>query len=98
MKDIRKAGIVRITTVIAIHIMLVAGSVIGQSDHNFPHRSSPVSRSIVGGLWRVDHTFRATIQVKNNLVKESLEVSPSLFMADGTRYRLPAQTLSPSQL
>ncbi len=50
--------------------------------------------SLFCGLWRVDRGFVSTIHVKNSLVVGPLEVTPVLFMADGTEYDLPAVTLA----
>lgn len=41
------------------------------------------------GLWRVDGGFVSTIRIKNSLVVAPLEMSPVLYMADGTEYVLP---------
>lgn len=57
-----------------------------------------VPRTLIGAAWRTDHTFVATILVKNNLANDSIQFTPVLFMADGTEYDLPAQTAAPTQL
>src|SRR5215475_2347386 len=60
------------------------------------HSKLPVvNRSLVGGVWRVDHTFVATIQIKNALRNEAVNVTPVLYMADGTEYVLPQRKLTP---
>ena len=60
------------------------------------HSKLPVvNRSLVGGVWRVDHTFVATIQIKNALRNEAITVTPVLYMADGTEYVLPQHKLTP---
>src|SRR6266478_4697376 len=40
------------------------------------------------GLWRTDGSFVSTIRVKNVLVVAPIDVTPVLFMADGTPYML----------
>lgn len=58
-------------------------------------QQTPVSTySLFCGLWRVDRGFVSTIHVKNSLVVGPLEVTPVVFMADGTEYDLPAVTLA----
>src|SRR6266567_1143642 len=42
------------------------------------------------GLWRTDGSFVSTIRVKNVLVVAPMDVTPVLFMADGTPYLLPS--------
>lgn len=42
------------------------------------------------GLWRTDGSFVSTIRIKNILVVAPLDVTPVLFMADGTPYMLPS--------
>ena len=44
----------------------------------------PTSQEVSGAFWRVDHTFQATLRIKNDLATSSLTVRPALFMADGT--------------
>ena len=43
-----------------------------------------------GAFWRTDHTFQASIRITNNLEIASLSVTPVLYMADGTPYKLAA--------
>lgn len=52
-----------------------------------------ILQTVVGGLWRTDHTFEATLRIKNELVTGPLTVTPVLFMADGTEYDLPPVTI-----
>ena len=46
--------------------------------------------SMYSGLWRTDGSFVSTIRIKNILVVAPLDVTPLLFMADGTPYLLPS--------
>ncbi len=48
------------------------------------------------GLWRVDGDFTSTIHIKNSLVVGPIEVTPVLYMADGTGYALPPVNLPTS--
>ena len=45
-------------------------------------------QTIFSGLWRVDSNFESTIHIKNSLVVGPLQVTPVLYMADGTEYDL----------
>lgn len=51
--------------------------------------STPQTYAIYAGLWRVDGNFVSTLRVKNELVVASLDVTPVLYMSDGTPYALP---------
>lgn len=51
---------------------------------------------ISGGLWRVDHSFEARLQIKNHVQLAPISATPVLFMADGTEYVLPPVNLEPS--
>jgi len=46
-----------------------------------------------GGFWRTDGGFISTIRIKNVLVVAPIQVSPTLFMADGTAYPLAPVTV-----
>ncbi len=45
--------------------------------------------TLFAGLWRVDGGFVSTLRIRNSLVVAPLDVTPVLFMADGTEYDLP---------
>jgi hypothetical protein len=53
----------------------------------------PVTTELHAGLWRVDGGFVSTIRIKNSLVVAPLEVTPVLYLADGTPYTLPPVSL-----
>lgn len=53
----------------------------------------PVPYELFCPLWRTDHTFEATIRIKNELVIAPMTVVPVLFMADGTEYDLAPLTI-----
>jgi len=40
-------------------------------------------------LWRTDATFRSTIRISNQLSISPIDVTPTLYMADGTAFELP---------
>ena len=42
-----------------------------------------------GGFWRTDGNFDPILHLKNVLLKQSLDVSPSIIFADGTELALP---------
>jgi hypothetical protein len=46
-----------------------------------------------GGFWRTDGGFVSTIRIKNVLVVAPIQVTPTLFMADGTAYPLAPVTV-----
>jgi len=48
---------------------------------------------LYAALWRTDGSFVSTIRIKNILVVAPLQVTPILFMADGTSYPLPPVNL-----
>ncbi len=50
--------------------------------------------SLYAGLWRVDGGFDSTIRVKNSLIVGPMELTPVLYMADGTPYQLASQTIA----
>jgi hypothetical protein len=56
----------------------------------------PVTSELHAGLWRVDGGFVSTIRIKNSLVVAPLEVTPILYMADGTAYTLAPVPLAVS--
>ncbi|MGH9468928.1 MAG: hypothetical protein ACRD1N_01135, partial [Terriglobia bacterium] len=56
----------------------------------------PMPQSVYAGLWRVDHTFKASIHIKNTMVANSVQVTPALFMADGKEYDLSPINLGPN--
>jgi hypothetical protein len=53
-------------------------------------------QGVEGGFWRTDGHFDPVLRLKNVLLKQPLTVTPSLFLADGTEYKLPALTLEPA--
>ena len=52
--------------------------------------------TMYSGLWRTDGGFVSTIRIKNVLVVAPMDVTPVLFMADGTPYLLPSVHLAVS--
>jgi len=62
-----------------------------------PPRVRPIlTHVLASGLWRTDGGFVANIRLKNALVAATLEVSPVLYMADGTEYRLAPVNIPPA--
>jgi hypothetical protein len=49
-----------------------------------------------GGFWRTDGNFDPILHLKNVLLKQPLDVTPSLFFADGTEFTLPVAHLEPA--
>jgi hypothetical protein len=63
-----------------------------------PRRASATAAAdklhiLQGGFWRTDGGFVSTIRVKNALVVAPLDVTPVLFMADGTGILFAPYTL-----
>lgn len=54
-----------------------------------PRLSSATPQGVEGGFWRTDANYDPILRFKNVLLKQPLDVTPSLFFADGTEYRLP---------
>jgi hypothetical protein len=62
------------------------------------HEKQVESQYLVGGAWRLDGNFEATLRITNVLEVSGITVTPVLFMADGTELELPVQTLAPSEV
>jgi len=61
------------------------------------HWTSPVKPvQLIGGFWRVDHTFESELQISNRLVTDSITVRPILILDDGTSFPLETVVLEPS--
>lgn len=94
MRTKRSFLFLTITVLLAIGFTL--SSVVARDDlrsrppHQQPARdsSSQANQTHVlnAGLWRTDGGFVSTIRVKNVLAVAPLDVTPVLFMADGTPY------------
>ncbi len=60
------------------------------------HSETPFAEQrMVGGYWRVDHTFEPNLVITNFLANVALPVTPIIYAADGTEYQLPTVTLAP---
>ncbi len=59
---------------------------------SMPHYGSPSpisqAHALYSGLWRTDGGFVSTIRIKNVLAVAPLDITPVIFMADGTPYPL----------
>src|SRR5260370_6151776 len=106
MRAIRKFSLVLARTTILL-LLAVALSSVGANlrfTQSLTGNSSPASAAaqtmktyaMYSGLWRTDGGFVSTIRVKNVLVVAPLDVTPVLFMADGTPYLLPSVHLAVS--
>jgi hypothetical protein len=51
-----------------------------------------------GGTWRTDHSFEATLRIRNVLVIGPLDVTPVLYLADGTEFVLPQVHFTPGEV
>jgi hypothetical protein len=72
---------------------VLAGSSVGNQSQSAGAASSVLKPDEIhvlhGGFWRTDGGFVSTLRIKNVLVVAPIQVSPTLFMADGTAYPLP---------
>ena len=70
----------------------------GDSAEIAPEGEEVPTQSAHCGLWRVDGGFRSMMRITNRLVAEPIEVTPVLYMADGTPYALPMVKIPKSGL
>jgi hypothetical protein len=63
---------------------------------SLPLKDPSTAQGMEGGLWRTDHNFESTLELKNVLVNQALTATPILYMADGTAYELKPVTLEPA--
>jgi hypothetical protein len=63
------------------------------SSPSAPSRKEPQPQQLFSGFWRADQGYESTLRIKNVLVVAPLDVTPVLFMADGTEYDLPVVSL-----
>jgi hypothetical protein len=61
-----------------------------------PPRSPNTPQGLEGGFWRTDNNFDPILHLKNVLLKLGLVVTPEIFFADGTEYKLPVVHLEPA--
>ncbi|TAN24000.1 MAG: hypothetical protein EPN33_04050 [Acidobacteria bacterium] len=61
-----------------------------------PAQYPPMPQTLVGEAWRTDGNFVAKIHIQNVLAVAALDVTVTLYMADGTPYQLPAITIPKS--
>lgn len=94
MRAIRKFSLTLAATatllLLAVALTSVgANSLLTQSSAPKPSARAAVAQTMktytmYSGLWRTDGSFVSTIRVKNILVVAPMDVTPVLFMADGT--------------
>src|SRR5437879_6121155 len=104
MRAIRKFSLTLAATAILLLLAVALSSIganlrLGQSSAGNPSPASVVAQTMktytmYSGLWRTDGSFVSTIRVKNVLVVAPMDVTPVLFMADGTPYLLPSVHLA----
>jgi hypothetical protein len=76
--------------------LLVGAAMSKRTEHAEAQSSTAAEHWMVGGYWRLDHTFEPALIITNFLENSKLAVSPLLYAADGTEYSLPTVTLGPS--
>lgn len=100
MRAIRKFSLTLAASAILLLLAVALTSVgansrLTQSSAPKPSATAAMAKTIKtytmsSGLWRTDGSFVSTIRIKNILVVAPLDVTPLLFMADGTPYMLPS--------
>jgi hypothetical protein len=65
-------------------------------EHPRPSPHPPTLRSMIGGLWMTDANFKSSIYLTNNVVTDSITVTPILYFSNGRKLPLPDVTLEPS--
>ncbi|MFZ1008254.1 MAG: hypothetical protein WAN65_15545, partial [Candidatus Sulfotelmatobacter sp.] len=64
-----------------------------------PNKQLPLAaQQAVGGFWRTDYSFKASIRITNSLAIAPLSVTPVLYMADGTEYTLATVQVPPTSV
>ena len=53
-----------------------------------PHHAPATAQEAAGGFWRTDRNFTSLLHIKNMLLKQPLEITPVIYMADGTEFDL----------
>lgn len=84
--------IVFVTTIVALGLALSSVPA-GSSSRPRVSQAAAMDMSnelhvLQGGFWRTDGGFVSIIRIKNVLVVAPIQISPTLFMADGTAYPL----------
>ncbi len=100
MRAIRKFSLSLAATgiLLLLAIALTSGGASSRFSQSSPPKASAKTAvaqtmktyTMYSGLWRTDGGFVSTIRVKNILVVAPLDVTPLLYMADGTPYMLPS--------
>lgn len=106
MRAIRKFSLTLAATAILLVLAVAltslgANSLFTQSSAPKPSARAAVAQAMktytmYSGLWRTDGGFISTIRVKNVLVVAPMDITPVLFMADGTPYPLRSVHLAVS--
>ena len=86
-------------------VLYAAPNQTNSGTNNAQQQSNPITygglpktlQTMTSGLWRVDEGFVSTIQVRNLRTADSITVTPTLYMADGTSYPLSMVTLAASE-
>lgn len=86
--------IVASSCLLALYTLLAHGS--AKKPIYLPPQSPNTLQGVEGGFWRTDNNFDPILHLKNVLLKTPLPVTPILFFADGTEYKLPAVRLEPA--
>jgi hypothetical protein len=61
-----------------------------------PGLTPAMPRSMVGGLWMTDATFKSSIYLRNVVQTSSVTVTPILHLSNGAQYTLPDVTVRPA--
>lgn len=83
-----------------LQIALGAAPVLGSASKpiSLPHLSPATPQGMEGGWWRTDENFDPILHLKNVLLKQPLDVSPSLIFATERNTIFPSSTWSRQEL
>jgi len=75
----------------------ICHQVVAQNKTNtLPLKDPSAAQGMEGGLWRIDHNFESTLELKNVLINHPITATPVLYLADGAEYELQPVTLEPA--
>jgi len=92
----------KLSRFLALLLLIHALSAVAQTPSSgskiisLPVMSPNTPQGTEGGFWKVDGSFEPILRLKNDLLKQSLSVTPILYFADGTPYPLSPVLLDPA--
>ena len=93
-----KCAIFSIYLFIAVFLQILLGNLSAEDRKPpVPYKATRMEEySAFCALWRTDLSFHSTITVSNQLANTGIDAIPTLYMADGTQWELPAIHLGKS--